>query len=521
MRVSAFIISTFCGVCFAGPSTAQDPMSAIDWLSNVTTTPIIIAPPTPKPLPKPRIKEAAVSDGISLETIQVTPLDAPSSESVGLLPASVSGLPANLWGPSTSARLARQLRQITSDDLVPATRELLFTLLLAELDPPFGTLGQDTFLLDRIKTLTRLGAVEPAHAMLERAGIETAQQFAVWFDLSVYLGVETEACELLIDKPGLNAPLPLRVFCLARTGDWSAATLSFGTGRALGQLTAEHEALLTRFLNSELDDTAQRLRAPRRPDPLTFQLYEAIGEPLTTTTLPVPFAHADLRDNTGWKAQVEAAERLTRIGALPANRLLGLYTERAPAASGGVWNRVQAVQTFDLALASSSPQAIATALPVAWSAMQSVGLERAFAELYGDRVRLFELPGKTGALAFRVTLLSEDYETAALSYDGTGQEEMFLAAIAKGDVSGVTPNDDFARAIFDAFNATEAPARFKADLDSGAIGSAALEALDLIGTGRRGDYAKLTDALALFRNLGLESVARRTALELLIMDPNG
>jgi len=118
-------------------------------------------------------------------------------------------------------------------------------------------------------------------------------------------------------------------------------------------------------------------------------------------------------------------------------------------------------------------------------------------------------------------LLSEDYETAALSYDGTGQEEMFLAAIAKGDVSGVTPNDDFARAIFDAFNATEAPARFKADLDSGAIGSAALEALDLIGTGRRGDYAKLTDALALFRNLGLESVARRTALELLIMDPNG
>ena len=54
----------------------------------------------------------------------------------------------------------------------------------------------------------------------------------------------------------------------------------------------------------------------------------------------VAFAQADMRDNTGWKAQLEAAERLARNGVLDPNQLLGLYTEEKAAASGGVWDRV-------------------------------------------------------------------------------------------------------------------------------------------------------------------------------------
>ena len=48
---------------------------------------------------------------------------------------------------------------------------------------------------------------------------------------------------------------------------------------------------------------------PGAPDPLTFRLFETIGERLPTAALPRAFAHADLRDVAGWKAQIEAAER--------------------------------------------------------------------------------------------------------------------------------------------------------------------------------------------------------------------
>ena len=84
---------------------------------------------------------------------------------------------------------------------------------------------------------------------------------------------------------------------------------------------------------------------------------------------------ADLRGNSGWKAEIEAAERLARTGAVPASRLLGLYTDRRPAASGGVWDRVAAVQALDLALNEGATQDLVQALPRAWRAAQDQRLE--------------------------------------------------------------------------------------------------------------------------------------------------
>ena len=46
---------------------------------------------------------------------------------------------------------------------------------------------------------------------------------------------------------------------------------------------------------------------------------EAIGTPLPTAPLPLAFAHSDLRHTAGWKARIEAAERLVRTGAVSAN----------------------------------------------------------------------------------------------------------------------------------------------------------------------------------------------------------
>ena len=512
MPIRAAITGAILGLG-TGAALAQAPLSAIDWLSESVATPIA-APALQLP------DEAAVSDGAGLDHITVTPIDAVSTDAVGLLPASVTGLPRDLWGRTSSAELARLFGTLKTG-LLPAMQDLLFTLLLAELDPPSDSDPSGQLFLARIDALLALGAVDQAQALLDRAGPDTAERFRRWFDASLLSGTENAACEKLRASPGLSPTLPARIFCLARGGDWNAAALTLETGRALDSMTAAEDALLTRFLDAEIFEGAPALPVPSRPSPLIYRLYEAIGEALPTTTLPLAFSQADLRANTGWKAQIEAAERLARSGALPANKLLGLYTERLPAASGGVWDRVAAVQRFDVGLTARAPGVVSAALPDAWAAMADVDLETVFAAAYGTRLGELSLTGDAAALGFRIALLTRDYETAAADYAPQSPEDRFLKAVARGDVAGVTPPGEVARAIADGFQAPAAPPALAAEVKAGNLGAAILQAISLMTDGARGDLNKLSDAIALFRAVGLEDVARRAALQVLILDRRG
>jgi hypothetical protein len=250
-------------------------------------------------------------------------------------------------------------------------------------------------------------------------------------------------------------------------------------------------------------------------------MMEAIGEPLPTAPLPLAFAQADLRSTAGWKPRVEAAERLARSGAIAPNRLLGVYTERLPAASGGVWDRVEAVQQFDVAVLSGDPVAVANALHPAWEQITRAGLEAPFAQLYGERLARIPLSGKVAALAFRIGLLSDGYEAIARAHTPQDGTEAFLKALAMGDLSQQRAAGQTAMAVQEAFaDAPLAPA-FAANLRDGNTGEAILKAIRLVGDGARGDVTDVTDGLALFRRVGLEEVARRAGLELMILERRG
>jgi hypothetical protein len=309
---------------------------------------------------------------------------------------------------------------------------------------------------------------------------------------------------------------PARVFCLARGGDWTAAALTLGTAGALGQITPEEEALLARFLDPDLFEGEPPLQPPPRPTPLVFRLHEAVGEPLPAVTLPRAFAHADLRDTSGWKAQIEAAERLARTGALDPNRLLGLYTERLPAASGGVWERVAAVQALDAAMASGDADKLARALPGAWQAMREGGLAHVLGALYGERIRALQLSPAAAGLGFRVALLSPAYEAAAAAHAPADREEELLRAVARG-LPPPRAEGMVQLALSGLAQGALPPARVAMLLRSGRLGEAVLIALDDLAAGRAGDPRRMSDALATFRAVGLEATARRAALEYLIL----
>lgn len=511
----------------AGPVLAQEPLSAIDWLrrnpprSTSPQVPLAGLPPA-APGAHPGIVppgEPPVTNGVSAPPIEVTPLDA-IPVAVGIVPSTVTGLPATLWQGSSTATLTRLVASVPVTRS-PAMQSLLYTLMLAEALPPSDSTGRGDLTLAMIDRLIDLGAVEPAEALARRAGpTRSPELFQRWFDTALLTGTEDAACATLAANPFLAADYAPRIYCEARRGDWPAAALMLDTASVLGDLDDKRAALLNRFLSADLDDLMPPLAPPTDVDALDFRLYEAIGERLPTGTLPRAFSHADLRDVAGWKAQVEAAERLARTGALSANRFLGIYTEREPAASGGVWDRVQAVQRFETALQTRSPAAIGKALKPAWDAMRQARTEVTFATLFADR--LAATPPESPAareLAWHIRLLSDQYERAARDAPDT-THAAFLAGIATGQPVAHDGDPDIYHAIAAGFADDAAlPMELAALRDQGALGEMVLRAIALYGQGVDGNPEAVTEALAAFRSVGLEDTARRAALQLMLLEP--
>ena len=500
-------------------ATSQVPLSVIDWLDQPQETQTPVALPS-RPAAT-RIDEPPVTADGTAPNVTVRSLDGTAPRDVGLVPEAVTGLPRDVWERSTPDDLLRLLENLP-DLQLPAANALLYKLLLAEAGPPQGgPQGLDRLSLARVHKLMTLGALDPALSLIEQAGsTATPAYFDLWMQISLLTGDEDAACGALSRAPHLSTDYGNRIFCLARTGDWETASVTLNSATALGLIDRDKLRLLDHFLNPDLFEDAPPPRAPRQMDPLSFRLFETIGEPLPTGPLPRAYAVADLRDVAGWKSQLEAAERLTRAGALPENRLLGLYTDRKPAASGGIWDRVAALQRFETALGSGSAQAVAKTLPPVWAAMQEAELEVAFAGLFAETLEGITLSGRSEVIQFQVGLLSPFYERAAESVPPQMDtlEGDLLSSVALGRAPARAPDAPLAAAVFEAFVTPMPIDGLPETARDKKLGEAILGALDLLAEGAAGDPNALRDALTTLRALGLEDTARRAALQVLLLD---
>jgi len=549
-KVTAALRAATAGVALAlpagaisAPAAAQAPLSAIDWLRENLTQPEPGAHPV-TPL---------TGDAWMHSVITTRAIDAARPESVGLFSATRAGLPRAFWGATLDTELAVLIRGLPVDTL-PVLRDLSYRVLLAELDAPRIALpeveGQadapasgaqaatgaaaearaSAFLGARIDKLMDFGAIDQAAALLDTIDLADAGLRQRRFEIALLLGQEQDACDTLHTEARPFAFEPAVIFCQARQGDWAGAEQRLTRALDAGSLGPLYGPLLTRFLDAEddLHSGNGELEAilPPRLTPLAWRLLEAIGAPVATHGLPVAFAHADLRGTIGWRAQLEAAERLVRSGALPPNRLLGLYTERSAAASGGIWERVRAVQRLDTALSGGDAAMIGAALLGAWPQIVEGELEVAFAALYAEALLAAGLSGAAQERAVIVGLLSQDYEQVALDHPGATAQTRFLAGIARGlppaeDVPGSDATRDTLRAaIAEAFtNPPPVPDGARARLAEGRLGEEVL--LTLISLGTASDPRVLADGLAVLRHVGLEDVARRAALQSLLLERRG
>jgi len=523
----------------AGPGAAQDPLSAIQWLRENMEQP----EPGAHPVSPLLGGEAWLQSAITTRAI-----DATRPESVGLFSAARAGLPRNFWGATPDTELAVLIDALPVDTL-PALRELTYRLLLAEFDAPesppapgarpgddqtrdeqSGADRATAFLAVRIDKLIDFGAIDQAAALLDTLDSEDPGLRLRRFEIALLLEQEQRACEAMGDA---TLPFPFEpavIFCQARQGDWSGAQARFESARDAGALGPVYGPLIEHFLDADdhLHNGGASIDSilPTRLSPLAWRLLEAIGAPVATHGLPVAFAHADLRGTIGWRAQLEAAERLVRSGALPPNHLLGLYTERSAAASGGIWERVRAVQRLERALAGNDPEATGTALLNTWPQIVEGELEVAFASLYAGALLDADLSGAALEQAVIVGLLSDNYEQIALDHPGETARARFLNSVARGVAPSTgTDSDETLRdpvwaAVAEAFaDVPPVSESTLARLSEGRLGEAVLRTL--IGLGSASDARVLTDGLATLRHIGLEDVARRAALQSLLLERRG
>lgn len=501
---------TCLSVVWAATSAAQEPLSAIDWLDEIET--VAVTAPYGSPSEPPAANTVAIPD------VTVTPLDAPRLDSVGLLPGTTTGLPATLWQASRTATLVERLEALSDDSPLPAIQALYVTLLLAEAHAPDDGDQAARFLAARVSALQRIGAVEPALALVERAGGDVPELFDTWLDLSLLNGTEDRACAALRQTPGLSDRLGARIFCLARAGDWRTAALIHYGATSLGALEEPDATLLALFLDPETIETTAPPPTPEDVTALQFRLFEAVGSARSTRNLPRAFAMADLRGTAGWKAEIEAAERLAQTGALAATQLLGLYTAREPAASGGVWDRVAGIQALDTALTENDAEAVADALPAAWAAAREMRLETVIAEIFAERLMGMTIPDRARARVLDIALLSPLYETAAQTLEPVTQRQRFAIGLAKG-----TPSDDRARtpvqsAIASGFAATGPAPEDRQLLDADRSGEAILSAATRLDARSAATRSGLGTGIATLRAIGLEDTARRASLQVLLLE---
>lgn len=498
-------------IALMAPATAQNaaqpterPISAIEWLSAPA------APPAPQRRPAP-VSEPPVAESVLTPTITTAPLDGKTGRATGLFPPSRRGLPQRLWDGSNADKVIALLRE-TPQRPVPALGQLVQDLMLVRAAPPRAGGGTE-LLAARVDRLLVTGAAEDALSLLEASTDASPELFRRRFDAALLTGAEDYACAAMEAEPTLAPNWSARVFCLARGGDWPAAALTLGTARALGDLSEDEEALLTRFLDPDLFEGSPPLPMPEQISPLDFRMREAIGEPVPTATLPLAYTAADLRHNMGWKSRIEAGERLSRHGALAPETLLALYREGRPSASGGVWDRVAAIQALDTALTRSDTAAADAALPEAWAAMVEAQIEPAFATLWGTRLARMEFTGAQKDLACRLIILSP----AAAVLPSKPKPGMAYA-IATGMSPLPAPQNLREAALADGLTVAPPVPDMIALSEADRAGEALLMSVTLFERGRNGDPADLRDALATLRALGQEQTARHAALQILLLE---
>ena len=476
----------FCiAVCLAlaSPAHTQNevPLSAIDWLSL----------PGLAPLTEELVEPSLKSSDDTMTNITVTELALTETKSYGLIPAKISGIPKDFWTDLEPNMLGQLLGSLSTAGL-PTTNELLLRALLAETD------GNEAVLTARVQALLDRGAVHAAISLLEQSGINTPATFSLHSQSALLIGNNKRMCQFLISKPYLSKDEALKIYCLAREGDWGLAVLTYFTLDALNTFNPTISALLKVDLDPELiGELSLAPTVSMKLSELEFRLRESAGKRPPTQGLPLRFAYMDLSETTGWKQQLEAAEKLAIMSTLPANKLLEYYLKGSPSATGGIWERVRTVQSLDETF--SDPILDPTQdLEKFWVATENTHLAPVFARAWSDKLSSYQVSETGDHTLFKMQILSG------------GSHVSFLEAMER--LHHQNPkilSKTYTNLLTQFEDKNISPIPFRS--------SSVLRAIRLVEDAMEGNEPALYEAIMLIRCMGLTPMAEQLALDFMIL----
>ena len=172
------------------------------------------------------------------------------------------------------------------------------------------------------------------------------------------------------------------------------------------------------------------------------------------------------------------------------------------------------MNALNTALAGNNSKTTYNAVSNLWREARPVGVLVPLSRVFSRQLIDADI-GHEGTIVFKLLLLSDQYEQAAL-IENLSTTDAFLAATARGDPSETFPIHEDYFLIQNAFVSNPNSALIKM-ARQGRIGEAILRALATLQNGIDGDQVAFKEGFATLRALGLEDVARRVALQYLLL----
>ena len=471
---------------WATPLLAQTntPISAIDWLSQ----------PSLAPLSDDNLIESDPPIGALLEEVTVIELDTPEDKIYGLIPANISGIQQNFWtdlDPNTVQQIIRSL----SESGLPATDDLLLRALLAD------SVGGNAVLRVRAKALIERGAVYAAYNLLGQSQIDNLENFNLFSEASLLTDNFERMCSQLNAASYFSNDEALQVYCHARAGSWNTAVLKYFTLDTLGAFAPTTSSLLAAYLDPEL---ANKLILQKvdyaKLTPLEFKLLAGVDQPVSTKSLPLKFAASDLSKASSWRQQIEAAERLSVMGSLSAIELLAKYKSGKTSASGGIWDRVFAVQQLDRALEDPIIDP-SKELRVFWTSMKNSKLAAPLARAWADKLIEFGQVPQENEIFFQMQVLSR---ANAFEFKPT------MARLHRYNPNVLAVTYENLMLQLDQEVSISKPFR-SANM---------LKGMRLISDALKGNESALFEAILHYQAMGLTQLAKQLVMEFMILAPS-
>ncbi|MEM9716891.1 MAG: hypothetical protein AAF826_10285 [Pseudomonadota bacterium] len=277
------------------------------------------------------------------ENIIATEIAALSAEGVGLLAPSQLNLPNDLF-VGVSAEAAARAFPRHNPNAPPAVNDLLRFVAKTSFDPPVSPISPSPFLLKRLDHLEKVGSIDALEALLRQVGTNSPQLFERWMAASIWLGLEVEPCEV-IDQVPSPKPLEAVIFCTALNGDPNRAIAMVEIAASLGRLNERDTNLFLTFFDPEIFEDLNPGAAKPKDSAIAFFMRFDMGFDLPKLAETLGPELKTLNGFAPWRDRINAAEALARSGAITGARMLAVYQEGSPPASGQPWDRIEDLVT--------------------------------------------------------------------------------------------------------------------------------------------------------------------------------